>query len=94
MADATEEPPRAARTLAAILGRLEDAYDELLAAGPAAARARWLTLADTIGREVVAHVGVEELRGTAVDLDPTGNLVILVEGRRRIISYGEIHHLR
>lgn len=94
MADATGEPPRATRTLAAILGCLEDEYDELLAAGPAAARARWLALGDTIGREVVAQVGVEQLRGTAVDLDQTGNLVIVVDGRRRIISYGEIRHLR
>ena len=94
MADATGEPPRAARTLGAILGRLENAYEQLLAEGPAQSRARWLELTDTIGREVVAHVGAEELRGTAVDLDPAGNLVILVDGRRRIIAYGEIRHLR
>ncbi|HEV1998574.1 MAG TPA: biotin--[acetyl-CoA-carboxylase] ligase [Candidatus Dormibacteraeota bacterium] len=94
MADATGEPPGAARTLSAILARLEHGYDELLAAGPSPARARWLGLTDTIGRDVVAHVGGREVHGKAVDLDPGGNLVLLVEGRRLTVSHGEIEHLR
>ncbi|MGI8607961.1 MAG: biotin--[acetyl-CoA-carboxylase] ligase [Candidatus Dormibacteria bacterium] len=94
MSDATGEPPGAARTLAAILARLEDGYDELIAEGAAAARARWLGLADTIGRDVVAQAAGQAVRGKAIDLDPGGNLVILVDGDRRVISYGEIEHLR
>ena len=94
LADATGERPGTARTLGAILSRLEEGYDELLADGPARARGRWLGLADTIGREVVAHVAGQALRGRAMDLDPAGNLVVLVDGVKRTITYGEIEHLR
>jgi BirA family biotin operon repressor/biotin-[acetyl-CoA-carboxylase] ligase len=80
--------------LAGVLGRLEAAYDELLADGPGLARSRWLALADTIGREVVARAGGVDIRGTAVDLDEAGNLVVAADGELRVVAYGEVEHLR
>jgi biotin-(acetyl-CoA carboxylase) ligase len=94
MADVLSGPPAPGRTLAAILAALEAGYDELLAHGPGEARRRWLELADTIGREVVAQSGGETIQGTAVDLDAQGNLVVMEAGRRRIVAYGEVDHLR
>ena len=86
--------PSSTTVLAAVLGALEARYEDLLAAGPAEARRCWLALADTIGREVVAQAGGVTITGEAVDLDEGGNLVVLSDGRRRVISYGEIQHLR
>jgi len=86
--------PSPVALLAAVLGSLELYYDGLVAEGPATARARWLELADTIGREVTAQAGGRMITGTAVDLDPHGNLVLMSAGRREVITYGEIQQLR
>lgn len=94
LADATGSPPSPVRTLAAVLGHLESAYEALIADGPASARDQWLDLADTIGRDVVARAGGTEIRGRAIDLDEGGNLVIDVNGEPHVISFGEIEHLR
>jgi BirA family biotin operon repressor/biotin-[acetyl-CoA-carboxylase] ligase len=94
LADVSPTTPRRARLLAALLGAIEAEYDELQAHGPGQARERWLELADTIGREVVARAGGEEVRGRAVDLDADGNLVVEGTAGRRVISFGEVEHLR
>jgi BirA family biotin operon repressor/biotin-[acetyl-CoA-carboxylase] ligase len=94
LADATGMEHGRVRILAAILGSVEAAYDELVAHGPGRSRGRWLELSDTIGREVIAHAGGEEVHGRAVDLDNDGNLVLDVGGERRVIGFGEIEHLR
>lgn len=82
------------RLLAGLLAALEVAYDELASSGPAAARARWLELSDTVGRAIVARAGGEEIHGLAVDLDREGGLVVETDGGRRVIAFGEIEHLR
>lgn len=65
-----------------ILATLLEAFDEwrarLEGEGMAPVRARWLALADTIGR----RVSIDGVSGVAVDLDPDGAL-ILEDGRRR-----------
>lgn len=94
LADATGVIPSPARTLAALLAAMEAAYDQLAAQGPAAARERWLKLSDTLGRDVVARAGAEEVIGRAIDLDPDGGLVVETDGGRRVITFGEIEHLR
>ena len=80
--------------LAAVLEELENAYEELLAHGPATARQGWLALADTVGRDVVANAAGEVIRGRAVDLDEAGNLVVERDGKRHVVTYGEVEHLR
>jgi BirA family biotin operon repressor/biotin-[acetyl-CoA-carboxylase] ligase len=59
--------------------RLEDV-------GMAPVRARWLSLADTIGR----RVSIDGLSGVAVDLDPDGALVLEDGGRRHRVTAGEV----
>ena len=86
--------PSPVALLAAILESLELFYTGLLSGGPAAARTRWLELADTIGREVTAQAAGRTITGTAVDLDDQGNLVVVSGDHREVISYGEIQQLR
>jgi BirA family biotin operon repressor/biotin-[acetyl-CoA-carboxylase] ligase len=94
LSDVSPAPPRRARLLAEVLGAIEAAYVELEAHGPGRARGRWLEIADTIGREVVARAGGQEIRGRAVDLDEDGNLMVETTDGRRVVSFGEVEHLR
>ena len=50
--------------------------------GMAPVRARWLALADTIGR----RVSIDGVSGVAVDLDPDGALVLEDGGRRHRVT--------
>ncbi|HEY7521053.1 MAG TPA: biotin--[acetyl-CoA-carboxylase] ligase [Methylomirabilota bacterium] len=54
--------------------------------GMAPVRARWLALADTIGR----RVSIDGVSGVAVDLDPDGALVLEGGGRRHRVLAGEV----
>jgi BirA family biotin operon repressor/biotin-[acetyl-CoA-carboxylase] ligase len=74
----------------AMLGSLLDAFDawraRLEGEGMAPVRARWLALADTIGR----RVSIDGVSGVAVDLDPDGALVLDgASGRHRVMA-GEV----
>jgi BirA family transcriptional regulator, biotin operon repressor / biotin---[acetyl-CoA-carboxylase] ligase len=77
-------------TREAILAVLLDAFDEwrarLEGEGMAPVRARWLALADTIGR----RVSIDGVSGVAVDLDPDGALVLEDGGRRHRVLAGEV----
>jgi BirA family biotin operon repressor/biotin-[acetyl-CoA-carboxylase] ligase len=74
----------------AMLATLLDAFDEwrarLEGEGMAAVRARWLALADTIGR----RVSIDGVSGVAVDLDPDGALVLADGPRRHRVVAGEV----
>jgi BirA family biotin operon repressor/biotin-[acetyl-CoA-carboxylase] ligase len=73
-----------------MLGALLDAFDawraRLEGEGMAPVRARWLALADTIGR----RVSIDGVSGVAVDLDPDGALVLEGAGRRHRVMAGEV----
>ena len=73
-----------------ILATLLEAFDEwrarLEGEGMAPVRARWLALADTIGR----RVSIDGVSGVAVDLDPDGALVLEDGGRRYRVVAGEV----
>lgn len=72
--------------LAALLRRLAAWRERLDAEGFGPLRERWLALADTVGREVVAG----SLRGTAVDLDADGALLVRTgSGLHRVVA-GEV----
>jgi BirA family biotin operon repressor/biotin-[acetyl-CoA-carboxylase] ligase len=72
-----------------MLGALLDAFDawraRLEGEGMAPVRARWLAVADTIGR----RVSIDGVSGVAVDLDPDGALVLEGAGRRHRVMAGE-----
>jgi BirA family biotin operon repressor/biotin-[acetyl-CoA-carboxylase] ligase len=74
----------------AMLGALLEAFDawrtRLESDGIAPVRARWLALADTIGR----RVSIDGVSGVAVDLDPDGALVLEDGGRRHRVLAGEV----
>jgi BirA family biotin operon repressor/biotin-[acetyl-CoA-carboxylase] ligase len=74
----------------AILATLLEAFDgwraRLEGEGMAPVRARWLALADTIGR----RVSIDGVSGVAVDLDADGALVLEDGGRRHRVVAGEV----
>ena len=73
-----------------VLTALLEAFDgwraRLEGEGMAPVRARWLALADTIGR----RVSIDGVSGVAVDLDPDGALVLEGGGRRHRVVAGEV----
>lgn len=73
-----------------LLAALLEAFDEwrarLEGEGMAPVRARWLALADTIGR----RVSIDGVSGVAVDLDQDGALVLEDGGRRYRVMAGEV----
>lgn len=91
-ARATSVAIETGRTVArdAMLGALLEAFDawraRLEGEGMAPVRARWLALADTIGR----RVSIDGVSGVAVDLDPDGALVLEGAGRRHRVTAGEV----
>ncbi|MEK7701929.1 MAG: biotin--[acetyl-CoA-carboxylase] ligase [candidate division NC10 bacterium] len=80
-----QAPPRDA-VLAALLEELGAWRRRLVGEGFAPVRARWLALADTIGRRVT----VDAVCGVAVDLAPDGALLVEEAGRVTRIVAGEI----
>lgn len=73
-----------------VLSALLQAFDEwrgrLEGEGMSPVRARWLALADTIGR----RVSIDGVTGVAVDLDLDGALVLEDAGRRHRVMAGEV----
>jgi BirA family biotin operon repressor/biotin-[acetyl-CoA-carboxylase] ligase len=84
-----------AALLATLLAELEGAID-LAQAQPEELRRAWLSLSDTIRREVQADMGGGKmLTGRAVDLDIDGSLVIeTADGGLSRVRAGEVVHLR
>jgi BirA family biotin operon repressor/biotin-[acetyl-CoA-carboxylase] ligase len=72
--------------LAALLSAFDDWRTQLERDGLAPIRARWLAVADTIGR----RVSVDGVTGVAVDLDVDGALVLQDGERRHRIVAGEV----
>jgi BirA family transcriptional regulator, biotin operon repressor / biotin---[acetyl-CoA-carboxylase] ligase len=74
----------------ALLSALLDSFDAWRARledeGMAPVRARWLALAETIGR----RVSIDGVTGVAVDLDMDGALVLEGGGRRHRVVAGEV----
>lgn len=73
-------------TLTAVLGAFDDWRARLERDGLTPIRARWLALADTIGR----RVSVDGITGVAVDLDIDGALVLQDGERRHRVVAGEV----
>ncbi|TDY50701.1 BirA family biotin operon repressor/biotin-[acetyl-CoA-carboxylase] ligase [Alicyclobacillus sacchari] len=89
------------RVLATILTELDKLY-RLLASGEgfASVRGEWLAHCETMGRSVEVAVGNEIVRGTAIDVDDQGSLLVkLAHGDVRRLHSGEVlfsesEHLR
>jgi len=72
--------------LAALLEAFDEWRARLETEGMPPVRARWLALADTIGR----RVSIDGVSGVAVDLDADGALVLEDGGRRHRVVAGEV----
>ena len=87
-----------ADVLLAVLARLDARYAQWAdvngdaeAAGLAAA---YRERCATIGSEVSVATGGQEVRGSAVDVDPAGRLVLEVEGEQMAVAAGDVQHIR
>jgi BirA family biotin operon repressor/biotin-[acetyl-CoA-carboxylase] ligase len=82
----TGRPVERDAALTAVLEAFDAWRARLEADGLAPIRARWLALADTIGR----RVSVDGVSGVAVDLDPDGALVLQDGEHRHRVVAGEV----
>jgi BirA family transcriptional regulator, biotin operon repressor / biotin---[acetyl-CoA-carboxylase] ligase len=81
--------------LVAFLRRLEDRYSALVSDGPDDVLAAWRERSATLDRRVRVDLGTDEVEGTAVDVTADGHLVVdTAEGARRVLSVGDVVHLR
>lgn len=78
------------------LGALDRWYGRLRApAGRDEMWAAWRQRSATLGRRVRVDLGVDDLEGEAVDVTPTGRLVVrTLEGDERTLAVGDVTHLR
>ncbi len=88
----TGNVPNRENLLWQILKSLELSYRLFLDKGFPPFRTLWLAHNNTIGREVAVHCGDSVIRGTALDIDDEGALIIREEKSREIrrIIYGEL----
>jgi BirA family transcriptional regulator, biotin operon repressor / biotin---[acetyl-CoA-carboxylase] ligase len=89
-------PVDRAALLAAWAGRFLAGYADLCAGRPGAVLAAYRSRLHTVGQRVRAErLGAEPVVGTAVDLTPTGGLVVqTASGARVEVLAGDVHHLR
>jgi BirA family biotin operon repressor/biotin-[acetyl-CoA-carboxylase] ligase len=89
-------PVDRAELLAAWAGRFLAGYQTLCAGRPGEVLAAYRRRLATVGQRVRAdRVGADPVVGTAVDLTPTGGLVVqTASGGRVEVLAGDVHHLR
>jgi BirA family biotin operon repressor/biotin-[acetyl-CoA-carboxylase] ligase len=89
-------PVDRAGLLAAWAGRFLAGYAELCAGRPGSVLAAYRERLVTVGRRVRAdRVGADPVVGTAVDLTPTGGLVVQTAAGARVeVLAGDVQHLR
>jgi BirA family biotin operon repressor/biotin-[acetyl-CoA-carboxylase] ligase len=84
--------------LLSLLAALRRRYDDWVDAAGDPGRGlleEYRRLCVTLGQPVRVHLPAgERLEGTAVDLDPTGGLVVEGGGRRTTVSAGDVVHVR
>lgn len=86
-------PVARAPLLQAMMARLEEGYDQLLAGRFAAVLDRWRALSVTLGQpvRVLAVAGGADLEGTAEDVDQDGALLVrTANGERRRVLAGDV----
>ncbi|MCA1588482.1 MAG: biotin--[acetyl-CoA-carboxylase] ligase [Chloroflexi bacterium] len=79
-----------------LLDRLLDSLDDEIVRVEAGRSplARYRAACVTLGRDVAVDIATGVVRGTAVDLDETGSLVLEAEGGRIALSAGEVTTVR
>jgi BirA family transcriptional regulator, biotin operon repressor / biotin---[acetyl-CoA-carboxylase] ligase len=89
-------PVERGELLAAWAGRFLHGYADLCAGRPGPVLAAYRSRLITIGQRVrTERLGADPVVGTAVDLTPTGGLVVqTASGARVEVLAGDVHHLR
>jgi BirA family biotin operon repressor/biotin-[acetyl-CoA-carboxylase] ligase len=89
-------PVDRAELLAAWAGRFLAGYQALCAGRPGQVLAAYRRRLATVGQRVRAdRIGADPVVGTAVDLTPTGGLVVQTAAGARVeVLAGDVHHLR
>ncbi len=83
------------RLLEAMLGSVERRRHQLdVADGRAVLLDELESCTVTVGRRVRVQTSASTLVGTAVGLDPRGQLIVEVDGAQRVVSVGDVVHLR
>ena len=92
--DATGRPSNPDELVVAIARRLAAWHQTLMERDLRAARSRWRASLSTIGREVVIRSAGVECRGTAVDVDGRGALLVaLADGGVRAVATGQVREV-
>lgn len=78
--------------LNAVISAFAAEYDAWL--GGSDPRVRYQAACDTIGRETIVHAITEDLRGTVVDIDESGQLVLKTENDTRHLAVGDVEYVR
>lgn len=75
---------------------LEHWYSQISeAAGRDRMWAAWRDRSATLGRRVRVDLGADDVQGDAIDVTPSGQLVIrTLEGAERVVAVGDVTHLR
>ena len=91
LADAPVEPESLAADLIAGFDSELTGLQEL---GPEWLLSRYRTRCVTLGQHVRVEVAGEQIEGRATDIDPSGTLLVEVDGRQRKVAVGDVIHLR
>ena len=91
LADAPVEPESLAADLIAGFDSELTGLQEL---GPEWLLSRYRTRCVTLGQHVRVEVAGDQIEGRATDIDPSGTLLVEVDGRQRKVAVGDVIHLR
>lgn len=80
--------------LIALLRRFDVHYTSLLDGDRHSLLTAWRARSATLGRRVRVDLGGDEIEGVAIDITPTGHLVVETADGLRTVAVGDVVHLR
>ncbi|MGQ0535942.1 MAG: biotin--[acetyl-CoA-carboxylase] ligase [Methanobacteriota archaeon] len=79
--------------LRAVLSAFAARYERFVEGSHGVLVAEWVARSDTIGRRVAIEGGPSPITGVAVGVEPSGALVVDVEGRRTPVLAGDVRYV-
>ncbi len=89
-----ERPINRADLATSLIRAFDDALSSLESAGPIPMHDQYRQRCRTIGQQVRVERGAGDLIGTATDIDPSGALLLDVDGVQHRVDVGDVVHLR
>jgi len=93
MEDECGHPVQREEVLAALLEKIETMYGQFQGGEVDAIIAAYKQRDCVVGRDVAVEVGGEKINGWAIDISPTGSLIIQTNSGRREITAGDVYLL-